>query len=209
MEEAWPALGCCRRPLSGFYRQPPYCRWSKEIGGDSAAVIQRSDCDVPLWSTSLESPKARRCSASSHGYHFRTNGFPQPEWALTGDNRRLHSEPDQPYLGRITDYSEGIALATLTGEVAFIDVRMEPRRSCGEVGHTGDRARGHRISVQVEQRTWRACELIRIWRYVVLRRRQRPSFAWACGAPIAMKIRLSRRCTIKPAWNGEGCGNSG
>jgi hypothetical protein len=30
------------------------------IGGDSVAVIQGSDGDVPSWSTSLESPKATR-----------------------------------------------------------------------------------------------------------------------------------------------------
>jgi hypothetical protein len=29
------------------------------------------------------------------------------------------------------------------------------------------------------------------------------SFAWACGAAIAMKISLSRQCTIKPAWDGN------
>src|SRR5215470_6736540 len=47
-------------------REPPYCRWSKETGGDSAAVIQGSDRDVPLWSTSLESPKATRRSAKGY-----------------------------------------------------------------------------------------------------------------------------------------------
>src|SRR5215469_2286204 len=58
-------------------RQPPCYPLSKGIGGGSAAVIHGSDRDVPLWSTSLESPKATRCSARSKGYQFRANSFPQ------------------------------------------------------------------------------------------------------------------------------------
>src|SRR5215467_13440877 len=46
-------VGCSRSHL-----QPPYRRWSKEIGGDSAAVIHGSDRDVPLWSSSRGSSKA-------------------------------------------------------------------------------------------------------------------------------------------------------
>jgi hypothetical protein len=57
------------RPLGKVrsHRLPPCCRWSKEIGGDSAAVIQGSDRNVPSWFISLENPKAPRC-AESKGY---------------------------------------------------------------------------------------------------------------------------------------------
>src|SRR6266576_1288695 len=76
------------------HRQPPYCRWSKEIGGDSAAVIQGSECDVPLECTSLEGNKSdalfsrfQRLSLSAQKFSSAT--IPG-EWAMTDDTSRLH-----------------------------------------------------------------------------------------------------------------------
>src|SRR5215471_964120 len=79
------------------HRQPPCCRWSKEIGGDSPAVIQGSDHAVPLWSALLESRKRRAVSAGSKGYRFPCKRLSSAtilaEWAVTGDNTPSHEEP--------------------------------------------------------------------------------------------------------------------
>jgi hypothetical protein len=75
----------------------------KGIGGGSAAVIQGSDRDVPLWSTSLESPKATRCSARSKGYHFPCKQFSSAtilaECAVTGGScASTSNQTDKPSL---------------------------------------------------------------------------------------------------------------
>jgi hypothetical protein len=76
------------RPLGAITPAANVHPVAKEIGGDSAAVIQAR---YPLSSTSLESPKTTRCSARSKGYHSPCKQFSSAkipaEWAVTGDNK--------------------------------------------------------------------------------------------------------------------------
>src|SRR5277367_4939484 len=73
--------------------QPPCCRWPKEIGGDSAAVIQGSDRDVPWWSTSLESPKRRAVQIQRLSLSVQTVflSHDSSRMGFTDEGRRLDS----------------------------------------------------------------------------------------------------------------------